>query len=227
MDDAERAGAVGELPPPPLVPPSPNAPLSARYMHMRAWEGIWPKAVCQAVLDEFPDTAFSDATVQTRQGDTLIDPGTRRTKHIFIEPAHWTGALVSHLAHQANLIWRFDLTGLGTLSILRYDEVGSHFTWHVDVLAYDQASYPGLSELSPARPLERKLSVTVNLSDGDDYEGGDLEFVSGSGQLVQQPELRTQGSTVIFPSTLGHRVTPLTRGVRYALVGWMVGPPLR
>ena len=204
-----------------------TAALSARLMYFRAWEGVWPNAVCQEVMDEFPESTFVDATVQTRAGDTLIDPTTRRTKHRFIDPVHWTGALVSHYAHQANLAWRFDLTGLGTLSILRYDEVGAHFTWHADVLAYDQSPYPGLSEAVEGRPLERKLSVTVNLSHPDDYEGADLEFVNASGMLMRQAELRTQGSTVIFPSTLGHRVTPLTSGVRYALVGWMVGPPLR
>lgn len=196
-------------------------------MYFRAWEGVWPQAVCQAVMDEFPEGSFVDATVQTRSGDTLVDAATRRTKHHFIDPMHWTGALVSHYAHQANLVWRFDLTGLGTLSILRYDEAGAHFTWHADVLAYDQSAYPGLSDLVEGRPLERKLSVTVNLSHPDDYEGADLEFVNASGMLMRQAELRTQGSTVIFPSTLGHRVTPLISGVRYALVGWMVGPALR
>jgi PKHD-type hydroxylase len=90
------------------------------------------------------------------------------------------------------------------------------------VLAYEQADYPGIGS-----GLERKLSVTVNLSDPGDYEGGDLQFLNGTGQLLTQSELRERGSVVVFPSTLGHRVTPITSGVRYALVGWMVGPPLR
>jgi PKHD-type hydroxylase len=90
------------------------------------------------------------------------------------------------------------------------------------VLAYGQLDYPGLGS-----GLERKLSVTVNLSDPGDYTGGDLEFLNGIGQLLTQPELRQRGSIVVFPSTLGHRVTPITSGVRYALVGWMVGPPIR
>jgi len=69
--------------------------------------------------------------------------------------------------------------------------------------------------------------VTVNLSEPSGYQGGDLEFMNGVGQLLAQPQLRDQGSVVVFPSTVGHQVTPVTSGTRYSLVGWMVGPPLR
>lgn len=211
-----------ELPPPPEIsPPGAAATPSPRSISYRLWNGVFPAAVCQAVIDTFDDNAFYDANVQTAEGQALTDERTRKTKNMFIEPGHWVGALVTHFAHQANLLWRYDISGLGTLSILRYDEAG-HFNWHVDVLSYEQSNYPGLGP-----GLERKLSVTVNLSDPDDYVGGDLEFLNGIGQLLTQPELRERGSIVVFPSTLGHRVTPLTGGVRYALVGWMVGPPLR
>ena len=203
------------------APGAETGPPSPRSISYRLWNGVFPPAVCQAVIDTFDDSAFYDANVQTAQGHALLDEDARKTKNMFIEPGHWTGALVTHFAHQANLLWKYDITGLGTLSILRYDEAG-HFNWHVDVLSYEQSIYAGLGE-----GLERKLSVTVNLSDPEDYEGGDLEFLNGIGQLLTQPELRQRGSIVIFPSTLGHRVTPLTGGVRYALVGWMVGPPLR
>lgn len=182
---------------------------------------MFPATVCQAVVDTFDADAFTAAHVQTAGGVATTDPTTRRATNMFIEPGHWTGALVTHFAHQANLVWNFDLRGLGTLSIVRYDEAG-HFDWHVDVLSYDRMDYPGLGS-----GLERKLSVTLNLCDPDDYDGGDLEFRNGVGQLLTQPELRSRGSIVVFPSTLGHRVTPVTSGVRYALVGWMVGPPLR
>jgi PKHD-type hydroxylase len=187
----------------------------------RLWNGVYPAPVCQSVIDEFDEHAFYEANIQTMKGDVLIAPDTRRATNMFIEPGHWTGALITHFAHQANLLWKYDLSGLGTLSIVRYDEAG-HFNWHVDVLSYGQMDFPGLGS-----GLERKLSVTVNLSDPSDYTGGDLEFLNGIGQLLTQPELRERGSVVVFPSTLGHRVTPITSGVRYALVGWMVGPPIR
>jgi PKHD-type hydroxylase len=194
---------------------------SPRNIVYRLWNGVLPDPVCQTVIDTFDESTFYDAVVQRSTGESANDPTVRKATNMFIEPGHWTGALITHFAHQANLLWRYDLAGLGTLSIVRYDSSG-HFNWHVDVLSYDRTDYAALGD-----GLERKLSVTINLSTPDDYEGGDLEFLNGVGQLLTQPELRERGSVVVFPSTVGHRVTPITSGVRYALVGWMVGPPLR
>ena len=53
----------------------------------------------------------------------------------------------------------------------------------------------------------------------EDFEGGQLELQAG-GQVLT-PELR-QGSSVLFPAWQRHRVTPVTRGVRDALVLWVV-----
>lgn len=198
---------------------SPSA--SPRSIVYRLWNGVVPPTVCDAVVDVFNGVTFDPAIVQRTSGESVVDPATRRAENMFIEPGHWTGAIVSHFAHQANLLWRYDVSGLGTLSILRYGPDG-HFAWHVDVLTYDRTDY---GELGTG--LERKLSVTVNLSHPDEYEGGNLEFLNGTGQLLTQPELREQGSVIVFPSTVGHRVAPITTGERYALVGWMVGPPLR
>lgn len=200
---------------------SAEAQPSPRHVLYRLWNGVIPPAVCQAVIDTFDEREYYEASIQVADGGSLIDPRTRRAGNMFIEPGHWTGALASHFAAQANLLWRLDLVGLGTLSILRYEESG-HFQWHIDVLSYEQTEYPGLGS-----GLERKLSVTLNLSDPADYEGGDLEFLNGLGQVITQPEIRERGSLVVFPSTVGHRVTPIVSGVRYALVGWMVGPQLR
>ena len=32
---------------------------------------------------------------------------------------------------------------------------------------------------------------------------------------------------IMFPSTMLHEVTPVTRGVRRSLVGWVLGPRLK
>lgn len=71
---------------------------------------------------------------------------------------------------------------------------------------------------------DRKLSVTVQLSDPEDYEGGHFEFAE-----VEQPnpECRDKGTILIFPSYLQHRVAPVTSGVRKTLVAWFEGPTWR
>ena len=77
----------------------------------------------------------------------------------------------------------------------------------------------------------RKLSVTVSLSDPDDYKGGNFEFctqgqVNCTKTVVSRcKEIKPQGSIVVFPSFLNHRVTPVTKGTRYSLVLWYLGKP--
>lgn len=109
--------------------------------------------------------------------------------------------------------YRFELAGLSQtdpIQILRYDAAdAAHHDWHVDI---------------GERNSTRKLSFSLQLSDSNDYEGGDLEFLpiqSGS------PNLRQQGTLIVFPSYKTHRVTHITRGVRYALVGWLHGTAFR
>ena len=75
----------------------------------------------------------------------------------------------------------------------------------------------------------RKLSVTVNLTNPENYEGGDLKFDLGphrkEGRYKISNEARERGSIVVFPSHVFHQVTPVTKGTRYSLVMWNVGWP--
>ena len=71
----------------------------------------------------------------------------------------------------------------------------------------------------------RKLSMTVQLSDSEDYEGGDFEFHSSYAPIAPDPvALRKKGTVLIFPSFFLHRVTPVTKGERKSLVAWADGP---
>lgn len=84
-----------------------------------------------------------------------------------------------------------------------------HFHWHND--------YSHESSLSP-----RKLTVVIQLSDRDDYEGGDLEIFNVGPQAVP----RERGTMVCLPSFVAHRVTPVTSGIRRIVVAWIAGPRL-
>ena len=42
-----------------------------------------------------------------------------------------------------------------------------------------------------------------------------------------QQSAREQGSIIVFPSFVYHQVTPVTRGMRHSLVGWIAGPTFR
>ena len=68
---------------------------------------------------------------------------------------------------------------------------------------------------------QRCLSFSVQLSDPEEYEGGDL-IIYDVDTPIHAP--RTRGSITIFRSTLTHEVTPVTMGVRKSLVGWVQRP---
>jgi PKHD-type hydroxylase len=72
----------------------------------------------------------------------------------------------------------------------------------------------------------RKLSVTVSLSDPKDYKGGLLEIdnrrMDTKSKFLVKEGL-PQGSIIVFPSYMWHRVTPVTKGTRYSLVIWNKG----
>ena len=77
----------------------------------------------------------------------------------------------------------------------------------------------------------RKLSMTINLSDEEEYEGGNLKFDFGphstENRFVECKEIRPKGSIVVFPSFIYHQVTPIKKGVRYSLVLWSLGLPFK
>jgi PKHD-type hydroxylase len=86
---------------------------------------------------------------------------------------------------------------------------GGHYDWHIDV-NWDGDDF-----------RDRKLSVTVQLSDPSEYEGGGFEFAE-----CQTPDAssRQKGTVLVFPSYLQHRVLPITSGTRKSLVAWFEGP---
>lgn len=144
------------------------------------------------------------------RGERSVDPGIRDTQRTHILPGasqRWIFDRLTALVERENAAhWRFRLTHLEPPQLLTYP-TGGHYGWHTDLGA------TGLMAL-------RKLSLTVQLSDGADYEGGELEVQVG-GRTVSPP--RPVGSAILFPAWQPHRVTPVTAGTRHALVCWIIG----
>ena len=107
----------------------------------------------------------------------------------------------------------FDLDDFAeSAQVARYgsDRQG-HFDWHSDIGAGPLAA-------------RRKLTVVVQLSDPAAYQGGVLEVRPDSHVAVADA---AQGTAVIFPSFVLHRVTPVTAGTRWSLTLWAHGPAFR
>lgn len=127
------------------------------------------------------------------------------------ETTGWIFERISGAILRTNADWfRFDLVGLMQgLQFTKYEAPGQHYDWH-----QDRGPNCGI----------RKLSMSLQLSDPDDYEGGDLQLKFGKGEETFE---RKRGLMAIFPSWTLHRVTPVTSGTRYSLVAWVSGPPFK
>ena len=69
------------------------------------------------------------------------------------------------------------------------------------------------------------MSFSLQLSDHDDYEGGNVVLINEHGKKYVTP--RQKGTIVLFDSRTNHCVTKVRSGVRKSIVGWVVGPHWR
>lgn len=108
---------------------------------------------------------------------------------------------------------------------------GGHYNWHPD-------THPDPYSQGDEAGLMRKLSMTLCLSDPEEYEGGNFliedinagspaEFWHRVKDLSVNPDNVRKGSIIAFPSHMWHVVKPVRVGVRRSLVGWFCGPPWR
>jgi PKHD-type hydroxylase len=112
-------------------------------------------------------------------------------------------------------LFHFELTGLTTMQYAVYhDKEAGYFDWH-----NDYGRYRGDPGQEP-----RKITLSLQLSDGASYDGCDLEVRAAHPIDVAA---RERGALMAFRANALHRVTPITRGVRKALVVWAAGPEFR
>ena len=134
--------------------------------------------------------------------------------------------------HEANKNagWNFDWDGSESCQFTKY-KLNQYYDWHCD--GWDKPYHkPNTEEHGKVR----KLSMTCQLTDGSEYEGGELEFDFRNYEphmreevkhLKQAKEILPKGSIIVFPSFVWHRVKPVTKGVRYSLVMWNLGYPFK
>lgn len=124
------------------------------------------------------------------------------------QDTYWLYDKLANLARIANNeLWNFDLHTIPELiQYTEYYEDGGHYDWHMDV--------------GPNETSHRKVSLTVQLSDSDEYEGGNFEMLTGRDIKTAS---RGKGAVVVFPSYILHRVTPITKGKRRSFVLWLGG----
>jgi PKHD-type hydroxylase len=159
---------------------------------------------------------ISDLADSETQHDGHIGKGIhnqiRESKVSYVNPAEsskWIFDKLEHILLDLNGDYKFELSGFHEgFQVAEYSAPGGHYTWHNDI---------GTGAFST-----RKLSMSVQLSDVGDYEGGELQFADST-----SPAPKEIGSLIVFPSFLTHRVKPVTSGKRKSMVSWISGPAFK
>jgi PKHD-type hydroxylase len=150
----------------------------------------------------------------------------------------WIYDAVHPYIHEANQKagWNFEWDWSESCQFTKYG-VGQYYGWHCDSW---EEPYQRKQNEDGTYPIDhgkiRKLSVTISLTEPDEYVGGNLEFDfrnqidwerDKKSKIKECTEIRPRGSIIVFPSFVWHRVAPVTKGVRNSLVVWNLGYPFK
>ena len=109
----------------------------------------------------------------------------------------------------------FGYEGMTITELAQFTEYpkGGFYDWHMDAEVNCQFE-----------PPVRKISMTILLSPANEFEGGDLEFMTEGNK---PPHRLVQGQAIFFCSMIRHRVSKVKKGIRRSLVMWFGGPPFK
>jgi PKHD-type hydroxylase len=115
-----------------------------------------------------------------------------------------------------NKFFQFDIKNVEVIQVTRYDSENKGFySPHIDGMYEDIT-----------QPFVRKLSMSVQLTPPEYYEGGRLHFPDDEEKFIVTDSL-AQGTAVFFPSYMKHGVKPVTEGIRNSIVCWFLGEHFR
>jgi len=176
-----------------------------------------------ALTGKFENTSEDQLTEEQ-----INDLKTQRNSNIAWLSDSWIYRTVHPYINQANKNagWNFDWDFSEACQFTKY-KINQYYNWHCD--SWDKP-YDKPNDLNINGKI-RKLSVSCQLTDSSEYEGGELEFqprnTEDPGLIVPCNEARKKGSIIVFPSHVYHRVKPVTKGTRYSLVIWNLGLPFK
>lgn len=171
---------------------------------------VFTPSECQAIIASMLPGDYRDAALV---GGTQ-SLNTRRARIQWLdeerESAWVFRRLLDTIANANRRHFDFQLSHFAEkMQIALYEaDPGGFFDWHSDI---------GDGPLA----AQRKLTMVVQLSKADDYDGGTLETNADG---VVRAASRLIGSALLLPSFVLHRVTPVTRAKRYSLTIWAHGP---
>ena len=160
-----------------------------------------------------------------KKGDYKPDPKIRISDVAWVRD-QWVYDTIWPFMQEANQEagWGYHIKAAESMQITRYRKGGFYY-FHCDGPGDHLSAYNNPTNAFMHGHV-RKISMSIILN--DNFEGGVFEFASyGREECTITPIELKAGSLLFFPSGMEHRVAPVTKGVRYSLVNWFLGPPIR
>lgn len=171
-------------------------------------EEAFNKSFCENIIKMGDDEKLEIAKIQDGNQNN-------RKSHITWIQDKNIESKITKVINEANTKrWNFLLREFEPLQYTVYNKK-DHYDWHIDT--HTKAYKNG---------LVRKLSFTLCLNDS--YKGGNFELClphpySNKNRYLKFKKVFKQGTIIIFPSHIWHKVHPVITGIRKVLVGWVVG----
>ena len=202
-----------------------------------AYQTVWyntelPEEIVDVLIRDLYkyDVSMADSRIS---GD-VVRPETRNSQNTWVPSHHWISGFLWHYVQRVNREnFLYDLSHIdgGSIQYTRY-QTGQYYSWHNDAglpcMYKPESTEENNFELREKDfiktncELVRKLSFVLQLSNPEDYTGGNLQLLGEDKKSYFAP--RTRGTLIFFDSRTQHRVLKVTSGERRSLVGWVVGP---
>jgi len=205
-----------------------------------AYQSIWyhtdlPKDIID-IIERDLSISFDSSMEDSQLIDNTLDKNKRNSQNAWVPTTHWLGGFMWHYIERANREnFLYDLRCIDNES-MQYTQYnrGQFYGWHNDSDLPNQYKPTAVGNRSDSLvqdflntecEMVRKLSFVLQLSEPDDYEGGNLQLLDENRKCYFAP--RQRGTVILFDSRTQHRVLKVTKGKRKSIVGWTVGPRWR
>jgi len=173
------------------------------------WEKVFTPEECEKIIKIAKNKGLYNALI--RKDKKNKKSNIRDSKICWLYPGdnmEWVFRKITEITLNINkLFFNFDLSGINEgLQFTNYKSPSGKYSKHVD-RGFD---YP-----------IRKLSISIQLTDHNKYEGGELYINNGVEDRIMMN--KEQGTLIVFPSYTLHEVMPVTKGERNSLVTWVTG----
>jgi len=167
------------------------------------WEKVFSKDECEKIIKIAKDKGLI-------KGITRGKTDVRESQICWLyssDDLDWVFRRITDIVLNLNdRFFQFDLHGLNEgLQFTNYKAPSNKYGKHID---------------RSLDTLIRKLSLSIQLTDPNEYEGGELFLYENEKGIEMKKE---QGTLILFPSYILHEVKPVTKGERNSLVAWITG----